>query len=159
MSEDLAKKLYTTKEGVRLNIGCGKEWIELKDKHGFDNMDIYDFGQKYVHDIRTGLPFEDDSIDFMRASHFMEHLTPDEAIVVLNECWRVLKKKSVFHIIVPCALEEKTYTLTHRSFWTRKTFENITRKDSHVYGINAWVVDNLVKNERGDVHAYIRPRK
>lgn len=30
-------------EGIRLNIGCGKDW---KKQEGFEGVDIVDFGQE-----------------------------------------------------------------------------------------------------------------
>ncbi len=57
-------------EPLRLDIGCGKTKMD-----GWEGIDAIDFGQKHVHDVRQGLPFQDDSVSEVRSSHFVEHLT------------------------------------------------------------------------------------
>jgi len=51
-----------------------------------------DFGQEIIHDVRTKWPFDDDSIDEIHCSHFIEHLTAPERIHFVNEAYRVMKK-------------------------------------------------------------------
>jgi Methyltransferase domain len=54
------------------------------------------------HDVKYGLPFGDQTIDFIFCSHFLEHLAKDNALAFLAECRRVLKKPSgVLRIAVP----------------------------------------------------------
>ena len=81
---------------MRLDIGCGKTKMD-----GWEGIDSIDFGQKHVHDIRNGIPFPDASIDEVRSSHFVEHLTWDERINFFNELYRVLKPKATATIITP----------------------------------------------------------
>lgn len=53
------------------------------------------------HDVRRGLPFADRSVAIVYASHFLEHLTRDEAAFVLREAWRVLQPGGVCRMVVP----------------------------------------------------------
>lgn len=151
--------MYSNKEGLKLNIGCGRTWSDYKDKHGFEGVDLVDFGQKYVLDVRKELPFEDNSVDFIRTEHFLEHLTADEGIFFLNECWRILKKDSKIHIIVPHALKNKgAFVLTHRCYYTEDTFIDLGRPDRFTtYGIRRWETKNVVTNNRNDIHCYMIP--
>ena len=73
-------------EKLRIDIGCGVRCIE-----GFAGIDSMDFGQKYIHDVRKGMPFEDNSVDEVHSSHFVEHLTGPERVMFFNELYRVMK--------------------------------------------------------------------
>lgn len=80
-----------------LNIGCGstyhKDWINIDIQSRDPNVDEVD--------IRKGLPYKDGSIFAIFCSHVLEHLTPDEAINLLHECFRVLSPGGVIRILVP----------------------------------------------------------
>jgi SAM-dependent methyltransferase len=54
-----------------------------------------------IHDVRRGLPFADESAQYIYASHFLEHLYYQEAIIFLKECYRVLANGGVLRIVVP----------------------------------------------------------
>jgi hypothetical protein len=82
---------------VRIDIGCGKN-----QREGFDGIDSIDYGQKYVHDVRNGLPFADNSVDEVFCSHFLEHTDGRERVAFMNELYRVMKVGSTAQIICPC---------------------------------------------------------
>lgn len=46
-------------------------------------------------DVRKGLPYKDNSVDFIYSEHFIEHLSADEAKSFFKECYRVLKPGGV----------------------------------------------------------------
>ena len=52
-------------------------------------------------DVRAGLPFPDDSIEFIYSCHMLEHIYVYEAIVVLRECHRVLRPGGYVHLTLP----------------------------------------------------------
>ena len=71
---------------VKLHLGCGKrdfgdDWIHI---------DGGDFPHLHSHDV-TQLPFEDNSVDLIYASHLLEYFDREEAVKVLSEWRRVLK--------------------------------------------------------------------
>ena len=71
---------------VKLHLGCGKrdfgdDWIHI---------DSGDFPHLHSHDV-TQLPFEDNSVDLIYASHLLEYFDREEAVEVLSEWRRVLK--------------------------------------------------------------------
>ena len=54
------------------------------------------------HDCRKPLPFPDGSVDHILCSHFLEHISPKEALGVLQEFRRVLKVEiGMIHLILP----------------------------------------------------------
>ena len=92
-------KLAVPKEApqpIRIDIGCGK-----RPKEGFAGLDAIDFGQKYVHDIRKGLPFKANTVDEVYSSHFVEHLDWSERVAFFNDLYRALKPGSQATIITP----------------------------------------------------------
>jgi len=103
---------------LRLDIGCGKTTPE-----GWVGIDAIDFGQKHVHDVRKGLTWlTDDSVDEVRSSHFVEHLTGSERIDFFNELHRVMKPKATALIITPnwshaCAYGDPTHQWPPMSQW------------------------------------------
>jgi predicted SAM-dependent methyltransferase len=52
-------------------------------------------------DLRRKLPYEDQSVSAIYASHVIEHLTTSEATRLLDDCFRVLKLGGTIRIIVP----------------------------------------------------------
>ena len=103
---------------IRLDIGCGKTTPE-----GWEGVDAIDFGQKHVHDVRKGLPWlQDNSVDEVRSSHFVEHLTGAERIPFFNELWRVMKPGATALIVTPnwshsCAYGDPTHQWPPMSQW------------------------------------------
>lgn len=54
-----------------------------------------------IRDVRKQLPFADNSIDAIYASHLLEHLYHNEAEKLLRECFRVLSPGGVLRLMVP----------------------------------------------------------
>ena len=80
---------------LKLNIGCGKVKFE-----GWINIDI-EPGADIVLDVRKGLPFEENSVDFVYNEHFLEHLTFEDSSKFLREIYKCLKKGGVVRIATP----------------------------------------------------------
>lgn len=105
---------------MKLDIGCGKTkqagWIGI-DQIAFEGVD---------HVMNAGTepwPFADGSVEEARASHFLEHLKPDERVHFVNELYRVLKPGAKCQVIVPHWGSTRAYgDLTHQwppvsEFW------------------------------------------
>jgi SAM-dependent methyltransferase len=54
-----------------------------------------------VHDLSTGIPFDDDTVDVVYHSHVLEHLDRDVARKFLLEVKRVLRPGGIHRIVVP----------------------------------------------------------
>ena len=80
----------------KLHLGCGSVY-----KQGWINIDIDSEVADLKHDLREPLPFEDESIDFIFAEHFIEHLAQADAKKLLLECFRVLKRNGVLRLTTP----------------------------------------------------------
>lgn len=94
------EKLLRNKKTTKLNIGCGTDykegWINV-DNNSDNNITKLDLNW----DLRNPLPFQDNSIDFVFNEHFFEHLTVDEAQLVIKDLMRVLKPGGVMRIAMP----------------------------------------------------------
>jgi SAM-dependent methyltransferase len=53
------------------------------------------------HELDYGLPFPDNTVDYVYASHILEHFFPDVAEFILRDAHRVLKKSGRIRICVP----------------------------------------------------------
>ena len=85
---------------IWVDLGCGKAKPE-----GYFGIDLRKMvGVDHVMDLgKDKLPFEDDSVDLLRALHILEHFYPEQLFYCMEECWRVLKPKGKIHIQVPKA--------------------------------------------------------
>lgn len=104
---------------MKLNLGAG---IHRKD--GFISIDLSpEYNPDIVADLNNPLPFDNDSIDEIYASHILEHIR--NIIGLMNECYRVLKVGGIFDIIVPSILKP-IYAFcdpTHVNFLCRESFD------------------------------------
>ncbi|MGH2559454.1 MAG: class I SAM-dependent methyltransferase [Thermomicrobiales bacterium] len=63
-----------------------------------------------IRDLRKPLPFADGSIDYVYASHLLEHLSRHEARQLLHELLRVLKPGGIVRLLVPdLSIEARDY--------------------------------------------------
>lgn len=97
-------------ESIRLNLGCGGRPLD-----GYINVDqdsIEEMKKRYPHQVFApemkiyqydifNLPYEDASVDEIRADSFIEHLCFKDEKKLFLEVKRVLKKDGVFHWSVP----------------------------------------------------------
>ncbi len=109
-------------EKVNLDIGCAD-----KTEKGYLGIDNRDCGQAIVWDVTKGLPFPDDSVDKIRTSHFLEHLSVDEEFEFLKEVLRVLKVKGNMNNRLPHSDARSAFFPGHKSFWNEQKVEAFTR--------------------------------
>lgn len=165
---------------IHLDIGCG----DNKKAPYFTGIDIDKYeGVDIIQDLRfTPLPFEDNSVDGVYASHFLEHLTFDENLYLFNEIYRVLKPDKIFEVIVPHGFSYAGMVdLSHKTFWTEDTFGYFTPDNKYYYSwfyeldgqrhkiINKWKVikndstppvhytkEGWVELKLREIHAYLQ---
>jgi predicted SAM-dependent methyltransferase len=81
----------------KLHIGCGKHFIE-----GWLNSDFYPSSGNVMHlDATKTFPFADESFDYIYSEHMIEHIPYSDAVVMLRECFRVLKIGGTIRISTP----------------------------------------------------------
>jgi acetyltransferase-like isoleucine patch superfamily enzyme/SAM-dependent methyltransferase len=109
------------KEKVRIDLGCGP-----RKAPGFIGVDIFPApGVDIVADLSTTFPFEDSSVDVVRAHDFIEHL-PDR-LRTMNEIWRICKDGALVDLFVPSSDGRGAFQdPTHVSFWNLNSFQYFT---------------------------------
>ncbi len=100
-------------------------------------------------DVRKGLPLPDESVDFIYCSHFLEHLTYQDAIKVLKECHRVLKQKMWIRIVCP-----DLRLLASKYLEGDLRFFQVSRKDELSY---AFIKALSILDERSFLRKFIVP--
>ena len=114
-SSQKARTLASRGEPLRLNLASGHH-----PKPGWVNIDLFAPTADLRLDLREPLPFPDESVAYIYAEHFFEHLNyaevsdsagwegegpgrPSEAMAFLRECRRVLVRGGILDIVVPDA--------------------------------------------------------
>lgn len=108
MDNELIKLSNTFK---KYNLGCGTLLYE-----GFLNIGYWDnLGAGVIyknfnsthntfmlnHDLCTGIPAEDNSLELIYHCHMLEHINYNEGIEFIRECFRTLKSGGKMRIVVP----------------------------------------------------------
>lgn len=116
---------------THVDIGCG-----MRKKDGYYGIDISSYDRvDLVQDLRfTPLPFADESVTDVYASHFLEHLSFEEVLFLFNEVYRVMVVGGKFEIIVPHAMSYGYFTdLSHKTPWVEDTFGYFTPDNKYFY--------------------------
>jgi SAM-dependent methyltransferase len=114
-------KTEKTDSMIRLNLGCGPDI-----KKGFINVDNMKYpGVDKTFDLeKTPYPFKTGSVDYIYASHVLEHL--DDTLKILHEWSRILRTGGIIHIRVPHFSNGFYYNdPTHKKFFGWFTFDRL----------------------------------
>lgn len=79
-----------------LNLGSG-----YTSHPDYINVDIMDYGNNIVADVREYIPFEKAHFDFVLANHTLQMFTYDELPIVLDNIQYVMKPGATLRIITP----------------------------------------------------------
>src|SRR5207237_1189006 len=81
----------------KIHVGCSHNYLD-----GWTNIDIDPASKAdLLHDISTGLPFPDSSIDVIHSEDFVEHLALSDGKYFFRECFRVLKPGCYMRVLTP----------------------------------------------------------
>jgi predicted SAM-dependent methyltransferase len=82
---------------TKAHVGCGRHYLP-----GFINIDAnFQRRADYLLDTRVGLPFPDNSMEFIYSCHMLEHVHINEAIKILKEWQRVLTPGGYIRLTLP----------------------------------------------------------
>jgi len=81
---------------IKINLGCGKRNFG-KD---WDHIDGGNYPHLNSKDI-INLPYNDNTVDLLYASHVLEYFDREQARVILKEWKRVLKPNGILRLAVP----------------------------------------------------------
>jgi predicted SAM-dependent methyltransferase len=130
---------------LKLNVGCGKVKLD-----GWVNIDI-ESGADLVLDVRKGLPFNQNSVDFIYNEHFIEHLTFEEGRKILQNFHRCLKKGGVLRVATPdldYVIQKYAYNWKEQEWLSRPAYQFIkTRGQMINVSFRAWGHQYLYNEE------------
>ena len=141
---------------MKLNIGCGPLW-KFK-RPDCDGLDKQDFGQKYVMDaLDMGKKFKAGTVDEIYMDMFLEHLTYEDAVKMLNVCWKILREDGMVYVEVPSIERGKAYEFTHKSFYTLDTFREIEDQEMcQECGLKPFKVEKVFMNHKKNIYCYLK---
>jgi SAM-dependent methyltransferase len=117
ISEQQPLKIQLDNTPVCVDLGCGS-----RKSSGYIGVDIVPCpGVDIVADLTQTLPFEESSVDRIKAHDIIEHL-PDK-LNTMNEIWRIGKPGAKVDILVPSTDGRGAFQdPTHVSFWNINSF-------------------------------------
>ncbi|MFW9973110.1 MAG: methyltransferase domain-containing protein [Candidatus Odinarchaeota archaeon] len=110
------------------------------------------------HDLRYGIPLNDKVVPHIYSSHFLEHLSRNDAEVLLKNCFRVLKPGGIIRIAVPSleqtVLEIKASIIAYdkgdynkiQPYVTSKKYDYLSQYSSHRYMYNFHSLKESLEN-------------
>lgn len=127
-----------------LNLACGAKvstvgnWVNIDFSSPMENV--------IEMNILDGLTFTDGSFDAVYTAQFVEHLTLQEATVVLREIFRVLKPGGVLRIVTPDMEELARTYLQHLD--NLKSNEDADEANKYDW-IRIEIFDQIVRDHSG----------
>ncbi len=96
---------------MKLNLGCGKDI-----KKDYINIDILKHsGVDVVCNFEKGLPFKDNSFNYLYSKYSLEHI--QDVPAAISDIHRIMKQESIAHIEVPHFSWARAYDIQHRVFF------------------------------------------
>jgi SAM-dependent methyltransferase len=141
---------------MKIGIGCGNDYKE------FIGIDKGNYGQQIKRDLRRGLPFSDETVDYILADNILEHIPvndhfgEDDFAFIMNECLRVLKPGGKMEVITPLWSSEVAYKdPTHCRYFSEKSFMYMTNDNCWDYGYKKGWRNKTVKRSSNGVLTFI----
>lgn len=137
------------RDEVKLNLGCGKDlkkgWINIDSAEQFKNSSDLEL----TYNLAKGIPFPDNSVDFIYHEHLIEHLNASDGAKLTTECYRVLKPNAIIRLACP-DLDDLIQTYLDDAFDSKDWVKTIC---PHLVGKSRGEVFNISVREWG--HKYI----
>jgi predicted SAM-dependent methyltransferase len=144
--------------GLKIDIGCGR--AKDRDKIG---LDIDDYGQEIIWDIKDGMPFCKNSCHELKAYNVLEHFYPEELDSIMQEFHRVLKRGHILDIMVPEAgTDGAIRDPHHKNLWNVHKFSYFCKGTPKHYDYlpnHKWELITIKRDDRGVLRAALTPIK
>lgn len=149
-----------------LDIGCGMRCPPSSETEQWIGVDLRPYvGVTHVLDIgKDDLPIENNSIDFIRSIHVLEHVDSDSLIHIMDEAYRVIKPEGKFHIEVP-VFGTTAWLIhpDHKMHWTKNMISFFLTPaegiDHHGYLKGFWNVEFLESDNPENLMFNLYPNK
>lgn len=104
---------------LKIDFGCGQNCTVGEDGVKFTGVDFVKCkGVDVVHDLtKFPYPFKNESASEIVSNHFVEHLTGDDFIKHMDECYRILIPGGKMRLVHPYCFSERAFQdPTHKTF-------------------------------------------
>lgn len=113
---------------MKVDLGCGIN----KKKEGYIGVDQFEgFGVDIVCDIDKGISLEDNTVDKLYSSHFLEHVK--DFIKTMEEIYRICKPNAEIEIKVPHFSGISGYCVFHKRFFRYDSFDNLDKNKRRMF--------------------------
>ena len=144
-----------------INLACGENFIVSEEWLNFDF--IKRDGVNKIN-LLERLPIDDQCVDVVYCSHFIEHIPEHKIDFFLNECFRVLKKNGNLRIVLPDFekmsreyIKMRDLNLDHKAeFMMTSLIDQFVRKIPG--GKLNYVINETIKSNDQDLKKYISER-
>jgi predicted SAM-dependent methyltransferase len=140
-------------EQIKLHLAGGKHYLP-----GWVNVDLGRVRKKDLTlDLTKQLPYQDNSVDFIFSEHFIEHLSYEQGISFLKECYRILKAGGVMRTSTP-SLEWLLNQYYHGSVETWGSVAKYWQPHSKCSMLNSGIriTGHLFTYDREELHNSLR---
>lgn len=109
---------------IKCDCGCADQ-----KRAGYIGIDINDWGQEIIWDLKGGIPLPDESVEDLNVCHILEHFTNREAQEFIREAQRVLIKGGTLTARQPHVKHPTAFYPDHESFWNEEKVQSIQRNE------------------------------
>jgi predicted SAM-dependent methyltransferase len=96
---------------MKLNLGCGtdirKDYVNIDNCSELKPDIVCNLGHEK-------LPFKNNSVDYIYANHFFEHLDSNETMFLLDELYRVCRDGALIEVISPHQMSPVASHVDHK---------------------------------------------
>ncbi len=150
-------KSFINENGLtRFHLGCGvnflRGWLNINFWKHLDQGRLYSSPNNIEgttllnHDLRLGIPTDNNKLDAIYHSHLLEHLTYFEGLEFLQKCYAALKSGGIHRLIVPDLEAFARAYLTQESFLLDKYKEYVLSDNRDLYQTKASIFMGMLHN-------------
>jgi len=111
---------------IKLNIGCGYKKLD-----GFINLDIAkEVNPDVVCNIENGIPFKDNSVDYIFTDNCLEHINPAKWKFVLSEIARIANDGCILEMWLPFDNISTRTNVDHFRTFNFSSWDQYTTEDN-----------------------------
>ena len=144
----MINKISVSSYPVKIDLGCG--FLRYKEKEGYIGIDILDYGQEIVWDLRSGIPLPDNSVSAIFTCHFLEHIPFQMVKPLMKEVWRVSIPDAEMFIRLPHRENVWANYAGHLSMWDGEVLKHLfwgLNEEKNIYQFKILEDPNKVGDE------------
>jgi predicted SAM-dependent methyltransferase len=141
---------------TRFHLGCGANffpgWLNINFWTHLEQGKLYGNPNQTVgtvllnHDLRLGLPAENNKLDAIYHSHLLEHLAYFEGLEFLQKCYDALKFNGIHRLVVPDLEAFAKAYVTEDSLLLDKYKEYVLKDKPEFYQTKASIFMGMLHN-------------